>query len=67
MFLIETVSFNRDSSRKGRPLSRLNELGIPVPGVLHGHSGENAKKIQGYIQRRYEQDKAGERPALLHF
>ena len=43
---------------------RLNELRIPVPGCCAGTAGKNAKKMHGYIQRRYEQDKAGEKLAI---
>ena len=48
-------------------LSRLNGLGIPVPGVLRGHGRKNAKKIQEYIQCQYEQDKAGEQLTMPNF
>lgn len=58
MFLIEAVPARADT-----PIA-VKRIGNSGAGVLRGHGRKNAKKMHGYIQRRYEQDKAGEKLAM---
>lgn len=64
MFLIETDPLTEMTPASTSVPIAVKRIGNSSAGVLRGARQENAKKIQGYIQRQYEQDKAGEKLAV---
>ena len=67
MFLIETDPLTETTPASMSIPIAVKRIRNSGAGVLRGHGRKNAKKMHGYIQRRYEQDKAGGHPALPHF
>ena len=64
MFLIETVPLIETTPASTSTHIAVKRIENSGAGVLRGHGRKNAKKMHGYIQRRYEQDKAGEKLAI---